>query len=918
MPRHEAMGPLDVADPGTMIGRQPELTRLRALWEDASSGTTRVVLVAGEPGVGKTRLAGELAEMVELTDGRVLVGRCREHGAAPYEPFVEALTPALAKRSDDWLQTQTQRHGPALARVFPDVASRLGRETAGEEVGPRTRFLSALSSAVVDLSRRPVLLVLEDLHWATASTVLLLSHLAHNQESAPLLVLATYRDAAIHPSHPFARFLDHPPAGRLDRIFLANLSPQAVTALLVDRAAVAGRGAAALADALWRTTEGNPLLLTEVLRDLVKSGDLSSGSVKAAAVDKVRIAHDVAEVVARRLGRTGSRARVAAEAAAVIGQTFSASEVAALTNQKEEDVHTAFGTTAADVVSPVAGRPERYRFVHDLVREAVYDFLPANRQVRLHHDLAEFLQQPENAASTTQAELVRHLAAATPVGRSAHAVCHAEGAGRAAMDLLAFEEAAGFFGRGLAFLGSGGSASTRTDLLLLLADAHHRAGESARARQSYLQATAVARADRDGPRLGRAVLGLGDVLGVWGADGLLVGLLDEALAANPDDASLRAKLLARLAQARATFESPDARKAQSDRAWELAWDSRDPDTMGAVLRSRHEALSAPDDLEDRLEIDGELFAMATAAKDAELALLAHGWRLVDLLEKGYLVDAERDRQLHAQLAGRSGDPRHQRDQAAWAAAFALLEGNLDAACEHVDRALALGQQIRDPRASSRYWLQQHSLLSEWGSPEEVEGLIEVWHDLVRTHEGEPLWRAMLALLFVRAGRMEEAVAALDDLAAYECADFPVDRDWLPTVAVLAEVAAALEDPRCALLSKLLGPYAPRLVVVGPGLVCRGSVSRVLGLLAAATGKWAEVERHFQAALTAHERAAAAPLLARTRSELGCTLARKSGGKLHAGRVAKMLEEAAAEADAAGMTRLAAETRSALERVGRKA
>jgi hypothetical protein len=177
---------------------------------------------------------------------------------------------------------------------------------------------------------------------------------------------------------------------------------------------------------------------------------------------------------------------------------------------------------------------------------------------------------------------------------------------------------------------------------------------------------------------------------------------------------------------------------------------------------------------------------------------------------------------------------------------------------------------------------------------------------------------MLALLLVRTGRIDEATVELDDVVAYECADLPMDRDWLPTVATLGEVAAALKNPRCPLFSKLLAPYAPRLVVVGRGLVCRGSASRILGLLAAATGKWPAVERHFQAAVTAHERAGAGPLLARTRSEFGQALARKSGGKLHVGRVGKMLGQAAEEAEAMGMTRLAGETRAALGRIGRKA
>jgi hypothetical protein len=230
----------------------------------------------------------------------------------------------------------------------------------------------------------------------------------------------------------------------------------------------------------------------------------------------------------------------------------------------------------------------------------------------------------------------------------------------------------------------------------------------------------------------------------------------------------------------------------------------------------------------------------------------------------------------------------------------------------MDRALAFGQQAKDPAAPSLYWAQQLGLLLEWGSDAELDGLIDVWRDLSRSHDAEPAWRASLALLLARTGRLGDAKAELDDLLSEEAEELPADRDWIPTLTALGEVAARLDDPRALSLARLLQPYGRRLVVVGPGAACHGAVARVMGLLFASVGSWPMVERHFQSALSTHERIDAPPLVARTRSEFGRALARKDGGPLHTGRVKAMLEQALDEAEQLGMTRLATETQAALE------
>ncbi|MCA1690986.1 MAG: AAA family ATPase [Actinobacteria bacterium] len=350
-----------MADPGTMVGRQPELSRLRAIWQEVRKGSTRLVLVAGEPGVGKTRLAAELAGTAEADGARVLVGRCLRDGEVPYGPFVEALGPALSRKSETWLRAHVKRHGAGLIRLFPELTPRLDQDLAVPRSNSRSHLFGSVAAAIHDLDgRKPLLLVLEDLHWATRSTALLLEHIVRENAGAPLLIVGTYRDAAIHPSHPLAEALDRLGSDpHVERLVLANLSPQAVTALLVDRAAVAGRAAAALALELWRTTEGHPLVLTEFVRDLVGHGALADGTVSAEIIDQVGIPDDIIDLVGRRMGKPGTVNRTAMEAASVVGLSFPSSLVAAVTEQKEDDVRSALRQAAeASIIVPSGDPPK--------------------------------------------------------------------------------------------------------------------------------------------------------------------------------------------------------------------------------------------------------------------------------------------------------------------------------------------------------------------------------------------------------------------------------------------------------------------------------------------------------------------------------------------------------------------------------
>jgi predicted ATPase len=374
-------------------------------------------------------------------------------------------------------------------------------------------------------------------------------------------------------------------------------------------------------------------------------------------------------VVAERLGRLSDDSRRVLEAAAVLGRDF---QLAVLQPASGLDpgrlLELLEGAEAARVVIEVPGGLGRWRFAHALVREVLYEGLPAARRIRLHGRAGEALEAVYVADPGPHlAELAHHVVAAAPGGEqlAARAVRTATAAGRRALELLAWEEAAGLFERALAALelAERPDPQQRCQLLLALGEARMAASEVAAARAAYQQAGELARRIGSPEALARAALGLGLVVTGGMVDPVEVALLEEALVAlGGADSALRARVLARLARALLSTPQVDRRLALSEDAVTLARRLGDPATLAAVLFDRHLAIWASERAEvagERLAVATEVVDLAERIGDRAMALRGRGLRRTDLLELGDLAGFDADlaaaeqtaqelRQLHYQ------------------------------------------------------------------------------------------------------------------------------------------------------------------------------------------------------------------------------------------------------------------------------
>src|SRR6266487_2566277 len=423
------------------VGREAELAALSADLDAAAVGRGGVVLLAGEPGIGKTRLAEELAAQATARGALVLWGRCWEgEGAPAFWPWVQVVRAYVQAGDPAALRHDLGAGAADIAQVVPavrDLLPDLPAPLPAEPEAARFRLFDSLAGFLrAAAERRPLLLILDDLHWADAPSLALLRFAGRELEDAGLLVVGIYRHGELGAQHPLlATLADLTRGQRRRRLLLGGLDQREVASFV---ALVAGvQPSPGLAAAVHEQTDGNPFFVTEVVRLLASQGRLGPGQPGAPLA--AGLPEGVKAVIAERLGRLSEGCRRVLEVAAVIGRDFGLRVLQPVCGLDGERLLGLLEEAeAARVVGAVSGGLGRWRFAHALVREVVYEDLPAARRVGLHGRVGEALEALCAADPGPRlAELAHHFVAAAPGGQVARAVRAATLAGRRALDVLA-------------------------------------------------------------------------------------------------------------------------------------------------------------------------------------------------------------------------------------------------------------------------------------------------------------------------------------------------------------------------------------------------------------------------------------------------------------------------------------------------
>lgn len=858
------------------VGREQEIELLSAMWEAAKSGERRVGLVSGEPGIGKTRLVTHAALERHSGGAVVLYGRCEEDLATPYGPWIEALSHYIEHAPEDVLRAHVERHGGELTRLLPALGRRIPDVPAPKETDPETErymlFGAALGLLTEASSDAPMILLLDDLHWADKPTLGLLKHVVGGSAGARLLLLGTYRDSELSRQHPLTDTLaDLRTEHGVERVSLTGLQEGDVVAILE---AAAGHEMDDLGLGLARQiagdTSGNPFFVTELLRNLTESGALvqtSGGRWKLKGdPSQLGLPRSVREVVGRRVERLGEESRSALTAAAVIGRDFDVDLLVRIVDQGEDELLDLLEeAVAASVLIERGDRPGAFSFAHALINQTLYEDLGATRRARLHKRVGEALEEVcgEDPGARVS-ELAHHWATATTAVDVSKAVEYSRLAGQRALDNLAPDEALRWFSQALEIKLSSGpeprepERRERCELLIGLGEAQRQVGDP-EFRRTLLEASGLARALDDRDLLARAAIannrGFMSTAGL--TDDGVVETLEAALEVTDEqEPERRAVLLALLALELTWMGDFPRRKQLADEALALARRSGDERTLAIVLWRRFNAIAVPETLDERASEMEELGKLAERLDDPVLSFWAAVYRTTPALERGDRAAFESELSVLTGIAETLGQPVPH-----WLASWlrtvrAVVAGDLEAAERLAEEAAQYGSDAGQADALTFYIGQLQQIRWAQGRTEEVVDLLAM---AVEDNPELSSAAMLLAQSYAAAGETARARELLEPHVEDKFGDISRDMLWLNTISGWADVAAALEHAEAAAaLYELLEPWADHFPCVS--ITVWMPVAHRLGRLAGVLGRTEDADRHFARALELEE-AFEAPLFA---------------------------------------------------------
>jgi len=437
----------------TFVGRSREVERLNALWEETVSGGRRVALLGGEPGEGKTRLASEVAGRSHEKGALVLFGRVDEDLAVAYQPFAEALRHYLANVDEATRDVVLGLRGGVLARLVPELVE----EQPAGQVEAWAIYEGLVDWLSGEAAERPVVLVLDDIHWAAKATLGALMHLVRSERLSRILLVGTYRDTELDPTHPLtAALADLRREEGVERLAIRGLDAAGVEAFVqAARGGVLDDGGRELAELVSEQTRGNPFFVGQVLRHLAESGAVQHVDgrwVRSDDTDGFEVPEGVREVVGRRISRLSPLAGALLKVAAVAGPQFDTAIVAQVAGHSINQALDGFDEAVGSRLVLETDVPGQLRFAHALVRQTLEDELTTLRRVHLHRDLALAIEGRFGAPDSAVAELAHHFAEAAVAGEGERAAHYAERAAVQALDRGAGEQGIDLFERALDLL----------------------------------------------------------------------------------------------------------------------------------------------------------------------------------------------------------------------------------------------------------------------------------------------------------------------------------------------------------------------------------------------------------------------------------------------------------------------------------